>query len=567
MRFKYIFLLKIFSFSFSHASLEDAQLSGSVLFKVGLELQEGSRLLSGDPFSGETPIYEYDQSVQKRPVFIVKRKNDQKKLLKIEIDTQDIEFITYPFSSQEERDLLEAVDVIKASCQSLKENFHQLSRDYQAYFDKRETKRKSYLRDQRKMFGGEMTDEEFTAYEKKENFLKETYPGPFVTFETWYTYLENSVGHENFIETGDCFEAVKTRPIFLKKYPFPIPMDTKTPINTSFLENYENWFPRFCPQLTIQLPLENVIHFLFTFFDSHREMQQKFLNYLPDVKEKTNVGDFLGLNSGLLWNEGYYKDKKRGLMFLHAMTLYELVCFSGNLSQEQELRKFMIDFEESSQVDAKSCLSVISRRPFNEMWHDIRKSYAEGYDLISSLNNPFFSQKITRASFSRVNYAREFFENNQRKNLEVFLARMNLSEDIKENARKLLEIGVFPLSLMIELKDSHWRENFWKEYFENACDIGRDCYKRYNINGYSIECSRVSYDALSPPWFLDDTDETGDAMGYFRHDRETSYGPRDPLFGEAIIEVRNINDSSIEDNEGFFDDFKAFLKRKICIMH
>ena len=28
----------------------------------------------------------------------------------------------------------------------------------------------------------------------------------------------------------------------------------------------------------------------------------------------------------------------------------------------------------------------------------------------------------------------------------------------------------------------------------------------------------------------------------------------------------NINDSSIKD-ERFFDDFKAFLKRKICIMH
>lgn len=163
-----------------------------------------------------------------------------------------------------------------------------------------------------------------------------------------------------------------------------------------------HWKPTFQPQVTIQHPLEYTIPISFgLFLDS--TIMNSFIPALP----RTDANLQTESSSSIHETNNNYFDKKSGFLFLYGLTLYQMTP-SRTKTDSQLLKetqdKFGVGDQGARQVDAKINLSVLSRRPFSDMW-----LYTFGDQWFESL---FLNQniyKIVSDNLYRANYAVEFY--------------------------------------------------------------------------------------------------------------------------------------------------------------
>ena len=64
-------IIVLFFFNCTFASQEEKPSETLAKFKIGLEFQEGSRLVSGRPLEEVRPIHMYNPQVQKKTIFTI----------------------------------------------------------------------------------------------------------------------------------------------------------------------------------------------------------------------------------------------------------------------------------------------------------------------------------------------------------------------------------------------------------------------------------------------------------------------------------------------------------------
>ncbi len=478
------------------------------LFKLGIELQEGTRLCAW----ADGQIH-----LQKEPIFSVFK--GVNKLWDVVIDTRDIEFVTVPFSNHDKESLNECMQTIMIACEVLKD----LNRNNK-------------------------------------------YPGA-VTFEKWVegesilkiddSYTEEDIDQlyikglrerltENFtVDVKGIYSYIKGNPLMTPGEPKP---------------GDRFWEPVFKPQVTIQHRLEKTIPlFLSLFcFDSRYAQENEFhdynINYVTERRRPTittqEIIDTLfsvrfydkEVNQPLecfpITSEIKFENKTSsidGLLFLHT---YTCLCLSLTFEPDdiRSTGKILEHFSKSRQVDAKRNLGLLSRRPFSVMWDDISHLYPdERFVTIQAANVATQRQEEFSMKFSSVNYAEEYIDY-QKKRVDLTYLR-DLFPNPTRSLLLLLQNGIISTSMLRQMDqlamgpESIPVTEIFSQYYRdviNSVDTPLSGYK-FDLKTKVIKAVERKVDALSPPYFLAHTD----SMGAYKDHMDLSYG-------EAVVEIREI---------------------------
>jgi len=443
-------------------------------FKIGFEFQESS---------GLCPWAKDDNNIQKQILFSIKSiKNDQK-LWHLVIDTNDIEFVTRPFSNDEETDLQQCIDSIISNFDILKK----------------------------------------ILIEQKQ-----------VTFDSWLLLVEQNLSDSN------CYLRKKDRYKFVQDQNITLP------------DNHENF--RYAPQVTIQHPLEYTIPLYYSLFGFESSHMLQFNSSLPLKNTFSNYINNCNYRAIQQLAIGYQK-KLNGLVFLHALTL---VCMTPTDDEDGEaLQETEDNLLNYAQVDPKMKLPLMSRRPFSNMFKDLKsdKDYATYFQEVMLDNDGFQDFFEVPKLFNKTNYAEQFFEESG-KILDLSFFKNFLTDDFKAlfgNAvDRLLSQGIISTTLLRNVKDDFKLnekssiQNLFDHYYQLAVTsvASPKHFYRININNNMntedlakdqnqlLQEIDSLYDVLSPPIFLD----LKNSMGYFKNDDKI-----DKDYGEAVIEVRGIS--------------------------
>jgi hypothetical protein len=270
---------------------------------------------------------------------------------------------------------------------------------------------------------------------------------------------------------------------------------------------------------------------------------------------------------------------------IEAIRLEKLELFSQeNLSRSDML--ILSHFPRNAQVDAKTGVPCLSRRPFSEMLKEVKaKSTRKSVDFVhaseyaKAFTNTMNDNKIFTTILSipttlyLANYAEIFYtEDGKRRDLSMFLDSFYEScykdkyRNHKEDLRALLSNGAASTTMIRNLRDQ--QIPFDVSYYQRVVEsvehptarpqliMNKKSYKKK----VEIKEEKWQYDLLSPPFPL----ETGihkktpsrhqDSMGAF------NLGPneyRTCEFGEAVVEFRNISAYPVDPS--FHSDGSCFL--------
>jgi hypothetical protein len=588
VKFKYIFgvVLAFYPLIFSWG-MEDESIilepnlgTRCMPFKLGLELQEANNLCNwAKP----------GQTIQKKPLFFMQDASEPpKKLWTLVIDGQDIEFVLEPFAHHEEKLLQAAVESVPLACAPLTQDM----------FNQNDlVKALQHPKVALLINGGKEIN--VGAGLRASNLFPNA-------FEIWKDWLQT---HQKYKHTKDD----QFKELWENNAEIPIPTSTLfrlaqmagaktitfnewinkigggTPlhqrglniiINQEYFESVRDMPLKRCqslkfkPQATIQFPLEYSISLFFSIFDFQPSSAPvvAILDSLPFLDEisKETIGSIMGKHF----------TKEYGLVFLHALTLSGIT--SKHTNPGGLLREIVEKDERYRQVDAKMNLQFMSRRPFSDMWKDIRKNKGEFWGLykFGMKKNKIFSSRFFKEAEEdeqvewteniSPNYAEEFFlasgeQQNLSYLLSYFLDGFGKEEDKlldlsgPSNLEILLKKGMIsPIMIrhmnpervkVVSLNDGNKTpQEIVEPYYQQSIatvEVPLSCYI-FDPNNTLIYEQEYPYDTLSPPLFLNQND----AMGFFRD--YPSEGVQE--YGEAIVEIRSIQNA--------FAEFKDFLTQE-----
>lgn len=573
-RLKYVFglVLTLYPLNFSWGMEDEANIieasTKSMPFMLGLELQEANNLCTwAKP----------GHMIQKKPLFFMQEASENpRRLWTLVIDGQDVEFVLEPFAHNEKKLLEEAVKSVLTACHPLtKDIFSQ--NDLEAAFEHPNLAR---------LFAGDKELSVGAGLRKSGLFLD--------SFEIWKNWLKS---HEKYKRTDDnefkqLWESNPNLPIspemifrlaqltgaktitfneWISKIENLI-LTSEIYLNLNIVKN-DKYFEivrnetikrretlKFKPQATIQFPLEYSIPLFFNIFNFQPNSGPitAVLDALPFLNEitKENVNNVIG----------NHFTKECGLVFLHALTISGIT--SKHTNTEGLLGEIVEKDERYRQVDAKMNLEFMSRRPFSDMWKDIKKGDGDLWRLyrLGMCSNKIFSNRFFRETQDDTqvewannicpNYAEEFFsESGDRLDLSflhsyfiegfgrkgVVLLDLSGPSDLEKLLKKGMITPIMIRNLdpekveVVSLNESKKSPQETVEpYYPQSIESVENPRSRYifDLKGVQIWEQAYPYDTLSPPLFLNQ----GDAMGFFR-----DYNPQGIQdYGEAIIEIRSI---------------------------
>lgn len=561
VKFKYAFLLTLLFFpsisSWSMESQDDFVSSAqSMPFRLGFEFQESNHLC---------PWAKPGQNIQKEPLFFMDDVTLDRQLWKVVIDGQDIEFVLEPFSHTE-YDLLEkSINSVLIACQSL------IQRD----FNESDLEKALKTAKISSLIGRNNFEINIGAGLRQSITFSNS-------FEVWKEWLKTHVNYQNVndsdfqilwnkevkapIQPSQIFGLVKINPrdpITFKNWISEIKsnIDSKKLSireNEQFfaiIENREINKPpslKFQPQATIQYPLEYSIPLFFSLFEFQVESPSivnmlHSLPFLDEIKE-----------SGM---ERYFT-KKAGLIFLHALTLSGITSKNTDINLLYEIQR---RHEYTGQVDAKGTLNFMSRRPFSDMWRNVKEENDDFWEIYSNsmkknkifvgkLFKPLNDKEIEWVNNIHPNYAEEIFSQERPLDLSVLLDCFTTdflilcNQAINNPLSSLLTKGILTTTMirnfdpekvevtsLSELKRTP--QQIFESYHAQAVQSVQDPRLSYKFDLENKKICEVPYpyDTLSPPLFLSDKD----AMGLLKQEEELAI----QNYGEAIIEIRNIKNT------------------------
>jgi hypothetical protein len=469
-------------------------------FRLGFEFQE---------ISGLCPWAKKEQEVQKKKIFTIYSREGEIPLWHVEIDDVDIEFVTFPFSPTQKNKLKESVETIKISLKVLQININKKAK---------------------------------------------------ISFDEWVQLILSELGTDHFyIKEESIFSNIKDKEIIKPTYQEEI---NSGEINQlKLFEKEVEWKPVFSPQATIQHPLEDTIQLYFSLLGFNSSYMPLFKTALPLMDHYKNFLSLASLDVVMKFIN-IYRQKIHGLIFLQAVTLASMTPIIDDkrspLETDSELLKQTVQsWKETGQVDAKLSLSIMSRRPFSDMYANLKqRGYADYFKKVMG-NNIVFMNDVPKY-FAKTNYAEQFFSDEGSslnlweplKNIikQDFLNYKNLEKQIdNENAIKfLLSKGIVSTTMVRNLIDNlkipldEERNIHLNKIFENYFWISLKSVEQplsrlvvdSKAKKLNITLESSSFDALSPPWLL----HNDNAMGRYK---EVSID--DLKYGEAIVEVRAIS--------------------------
>ncbi len=455
-------------------------------FKLGFEFQEVNGLC-GWALN--------DSRLQKKPIFTVQDPTGHK-LWHLELDTNDIEFVTEPFSYKQ-RPLLE-------QCTA---TIHQ-------------------------------------SFAKLVEMLNQQEEG--VSFAQWLSVIQSTLGRRyNILVNDEMMSKVAQR---------------------TLQKPSEDWAPKFSPQATIQHPLEFTIPLYFNLlgFDNP-SYTLPFSASLPGVeflKTAMREGDSAMFDKVI---STYANHKLSGFIFLHALTLISMTPIK--VDTDQDILRETLDFlTKSHQVDVKSRLTLMSRRPFSLMWQDIQSTvngvdYHDFFLKMMGANRSFTEWNVPEL-LEKTNYAEQFFDPSTGQALDCRGLIPNLAEEFyttnQEVLNSLTHHGVVSTIMIrnfkrdikfvssrsmmstssgpVVVQQSQPVKDTFNKYFSEALasveSPERRCF--LDLNTMEVASSPFAYDVLSPPFFLD----LENSMGRYKHE----ISRENEQYGEAIVEIRAIRD-------------------------
>ncbi len=502
-------------------------------FKIGFEFQESTHLCSWA---------KNNRKFQKVPLLEVWNVDDNKLWYHIEIDGDDIEFVTRPFTHNEEAQLALCIISIQDTLGVLKKLFCKYSSP-------------------------------IPLSKKQEN-------NPItITFSEWFIELQK------FFAGKSLFEGHLPQDIEQRTGQIQSTMTLVFPEKE--VDELNNWSPIFAPHVTIQHPLELTIPLYLSLLGDDSSL----IIALPNkgALSSTNWADF----------EEMCVTKESGLIFLHAFTLLRMVPSSveinrvpiiQNISSLNEiaaeldselLKETKSQYISSGQVDIKGRLLIMSRRPFSELFKNVvdpnkfyqgsfknergENSYIEAFSTaMNEYDYPHFENYMRL--FSKVNYGEQFFlDEGKPINLIGFteLFTNTFRKNNEQLLNELLREGIITIVMIRNFDEDIKIQNATSKALDNPIVI--DLFEGdnwYNLMLSTVESPNITYiikykdelgilakdflyDMLSPGCFMHGDDSMG---------RIKDMAEQDIAFGEAIIEIRAI--SSV--NQWFLDLHNLF---------
>ncbi len=484
----------------------------SFKFKIGFEFQEANHLF---------PQGANNFAIQKKTIFTA-MKND-KELWHVEIDGSDIEFVTPPFTVEEREYLSLSMQSIQQACQILKElsqqtnnqvSFQQWIEGIQEELSNLDQKRLDNLNKYASTIQDEEGKQKIRDQIEKIEQSRSSFPG-------LRAGLDNGITIYTVIPSKELYYEI---------------------VQDEFLSLSPSWQPKFMPQVTIQHSLKDTIPLIMGLFGSHETkptpIEQQLKYAFPSLQDISTLDD------------REYLTEENGLLFLHAFTCANTQRSSSSSLQDllNSFATITDNFERYKQVDAKVNLSFLSRRPFSQMWlnikekKDIATTFGKLYEDKIINGNPLFSTEIV-PTFKFVNYAEEYYrdastredlsflmktrrEESQEPHVERLITALESKDGI---AMKLLKQGIVSTRLIAYL----YPEVEFPDYLSQAISSVDQPSYRYILDQTTWQPIQIDskVDALSPPWFQDNDN----SMGAYQNLEAI-----DLSYGEAIIEMRSI---------------------------
>lgn len=537
-------------------------------FKIGFEFQESKKRC-------KWALKDEYAKILKKPLFTLEDENTKKILCTVVIDDGDIEFITDPFSFHDKQFMNLSLTTIQNICTLL--NVSSSSNDFILKALQSETiskfinnkvifpKIKNALKNS-EVEGDNRYFTIFFNWLKFKNYDEETIQllwnneddtpaftihniitiskieKNLTTFREWTTHISSEYSYFNIHLNQEFFFEIENQPI----------------------DNSNDF--TFKPQVTIQFPLQYTIPLFFNLYNfSHMSpILEKLVGCLPLLDRIQSV-DLEDRTISEKANE--YFTKLNGLIFLNALTLAGI---TSNNEFVTLITKIHERFEHTRQVDAKGTLDFMSRRPFSEMWKEIRGVDESFYQYFLNVmrENILFKDRFFSESSSIwatnifPNYGQQFINNDGPIDLSSLIDENYFSEKFYEiiltdkkaleYVKKFLSNGIV-LTTMINhfnpqiIKISHLQQqiveinvgeiftNFYQQTLQSI-DNPISTYL-FDSEKCQIIDEQSDYDRLSPPIFLN----KDDSMGAYKESDKYDISQ----FGEAIIEFRQIDRSPI----------------------
>jgi hypothetical protein len=482
-----------------------------ILFKIGFEFQ-----VTNNHFC---PWAKGIRSFQKQAIFAAF--NEGKKLWHLEIDGQDIEFVTEPFPCNDIKAIELCLNSISIACDVLvniaKKNIEgyyaadacPFSISFCDWLNGYKSPKK-----QTQVLLLKSSDQ--TQAIKKLMDENTSAEGLIAAFK--------SNGIDINTET-EIFKKIKNAPLDIPKS--------------------ADFEVKFTPQITIQHHLSNTIPLIVSLFCNIKEnMTVMTLSQL----EKKILASLPNLNSAGSFN---YRDSINGLLFLYALTCAQIPAEPDLKNAISEVVRW---FEEYGQVDPKVNITFLSRRPFSSMWQALKEkpsgSFRDLYQERIIKKNPLFTQIVAK-NFNFFNYAEEYYYNGTDTRLDLsFLKKELLHKEYGDkglykiapdlisnrNLDFLLKNGILCTELIWMLNP-----NIFNDYLNIAIDsVDKPVnYQYFDPKEMKFASKESTVDALSPPWFLEDDN----SMGAFTDEKLKTMN-YNPEYGEAILEIRSFAEIS-----------------------
>lgn len=452
------------------------------LFKIGFEFQDANHVC---------PWAINCHEIKDKDIFCVRNK-EGRLLWKLTIDWQDLEFVTEPFSSNQEEDLLLAMETIEIACDVLQK----LARNSS---------------------NGQVS---FTTWVQGFNKMRPANVAPIK--------IPNDIAR------------------YLSKIIFKVPVGkTMKDVEIKFL-----------PQVTIQHHLSDTLNLTMGLFASDlvdaggaykvNTIKSKLASFgsAEVIKNCFPLGDRLrdavcvpvSASAPDSSSDFFYKyktTKQSGFLFLHMMTCAGLAKHAkADLNKAIDLIYDTV-FNGTGQVNPKASIRLLSRRPFSSMWRDIRSvGEFQSYEkLVKARAEPGFLDKFNDA-FKCLNYGEIYNSFYRYPDLKV------AHFDVDDKIHNLQVKGVVSTSMLLLSKNYAIKQkvqDVFAHYFEDVIKSVDDpsTVKRYTFKPAisAVLEKATDYDVLSPLHFVSDAD----SMGGYKSDNH------DKNYGEAIVEFRDIS--------------------------
>jgi hypothetical protein len=327
----------------------------TALFFLSFQLVFGIPFKLGFEFqehSAMCPWSIQNYSLQKKP--LIEAMIGNKRLWHIELDMSDIEFVTAPFSNEEKQQLIDCIKSIKMVIDSLQD------------------------------------------LDIKKN-----------TFDDWLEIITKKINNSPY----------KGKIILNKTLKYH---DAK--IGLRKIYKSDQWKPIILSQVTVQHHLEHTIGLYCSLFMPNKDILSAFAASLPfskhDFMNELNISsdELETLNDHLSEKHkcaiAKYCNKLNGLIFLNALTMLSMT--PGEEKDDYDFIRETVKQYSQHQCDAKINLILMSRRPFSEMWNDIKqqyrniKLYCDYFEREMSKNKGFIQTNILNL-FHKANYGELYY--------------------------------------------------------------------------------------------------------------------------------------------------------------